>query len=194
MNDRLDQDPQESMPSRITSPSDVQETREIVLTEYRCLRDEICKKMDHRASFIVASVTTSILSLGVGVERESGPILLLTPIIAVLFGLLIMFHERQIGEVSKFICDKIELPLSENYPNSMSWHLTKAKTIKSQGRFPAFYLPLVLIMAIPSVAGFSSAWSFRNPLGLTVPLVITSLVLIVVYSVQYRKNLWTKPD
>jgi hypothetical protein len=172
--------------SQINSSADVEATREITLTEYRGLRDEICKKMDHRASFIVTSVTTSIVALGVGTERESGPILLLTPIIAALFGMLIIIHERQIKETSEYICDKIELPLSEVYPNSMGWHLTKGEMIKLQGRLPAFYLPLILIMAIPSAAGFALAWSFRNPLGLTAPLAAAGLVLIIVYTIQYR--------
>jgi hypothetical protein len=186
VSDRISQRQQDEPLPRIDDTADAEAVREILLTEYKCLRDEVCKKMDHRASFIVSSVTTSVVALGVGVERGSGPILLLTPIIAALFGLLIMFHERQIGEVSEFIRDKIELPLLEHYPNSIGWHLAKGQMVRRKERLPGFYLPLILIMTVPSVAGFSLAWTFHNPLELTIPLAIASLGLLIVYSIQYR--------
>ena len=118
-------------------------------------------------------------------ERGSGPILLLTPVIAILFGMLIMLHERQIGQVSLFIRDNIELPLLEHYPNSMGWHSTKARMVRRQRRLPDAYVPLILIMVVPSAAGFSLAWTFRNPLELTIPLALASVGLLTAYSFMY---------
>jgi CHASE2 domain-containing sensor protein len=61
----------------------------------------------------------------------------------------------------------------------------RRQTVRRQERFPGFYLPLILVMVVPSVTGFSLAWTFRNPLGLTIPLAIASLGLLIVYSIQY---------
>jgi hypothetical protein len=186
VSDHVNRNQQDEPLSRLDETPDVEVVREILLTEYKCLRDEVCKKMDHRVSLIVSSVTTSVVALGVGVERGSGPILLLTPIIAGIFGLFIIFHDRQIGEVSDYICDKIESPLLKHYPNSIGWHLMRRRTVGRRERFPGFYLPLFVVIFVPSVAGFSLAWTFRNPLGLTIPLAIASLGLLIVYPIQYR--------
>lgn len=72
MSDHVNRNQQDESLPRLDETSDVEVVREILLTEYKCLRDEVCKKMDHRVSLIVSSVTTSVVALGVGVERGSG--------------------------------------------------------------------------------------------------------------------------
>lgn len=95
--------------------------RELLLTGYKALRDEICKKMDHRTSLLISSVTVEIAALGVGVERKSSAVLLLAAIFAFIFGMLTVFHGRQIGEVSQYIIRRIETPLTTYYP-TLGWH------------------------------------------------------------------------
>jgi uncharacterized membrane protein len=75
---------------------------EVLLAEYKTLRDEILKKMDHRTSLVVCSVTVSSAVLGFGIERKSAPLLLVSPLVSLLIGILILFHNVQIGEASEF--------------------------------------------------------------------------------------------
>lgn len=67
---------------------------EVLLAEYRALREEIVKKMDHRTSMVVCSVTVSSAVLGFGIERQSGPLMLVAPLVSLLLGIIILFHNK----------------------------------------------------------------------------------------------------
>lgn len=82
--------------------------REIILAEYKALRDEIIKKMDHRTTFRISALTLTLAAIGVGVERKSDVVLLLVPIVAVLFNFVAIYHSIQIGRAADYIRDKIE--------------------------------------------------------------------------------------
>jgi hypothetical protein len=64
--------------------------REIVLAEYRALRDEIGRIAGQRAVFRVVAFTLTSVAIGVGVERVSAVLLLLAPIAVLLGDLMIV--------------------------------------------------------------------------------------------------------
>lgn len=82
-------------------------SREIILAEYKALRDEIIKKMDHRTTFRISALTLTLAAIGVGAERKSD-VVLLVPIVAVLFNFVAIYHSIQIGRAADYIRDKIE--------------------------------------------------------------------------------------
>src|SRR3954465_3321262 len=85
--------------------------REVMLTEYKALRDEQLQRMNNRITLIVASLTVSGALIGVGLERASAPLLLFVPVTASLFGLLHAYHHVAIKELGAHIRDAIESPL-----------------------------------------------------------------------------------
>jgi hypothetical protein len=53
--------------------------REILLAEYKALRDEIIKKMDHRATFRISALTLTVAAIAAGVQFRNNMLLLLVP-------------------------------------------------------------------------------------------------------------------
>lgn len=91
-----------------SSPLENAAIREVLLAEYKSLREEIFKKMDHRTNLNISMLTVSMITLGAGVERKSEMILLLAPVVSVLFGFLIAFNNYSIYGITSHIRDSIE--------------------------------------------------------------------------------------
>ncbi|MEV7044290.1 hypothetical protein [Amycolatopsis sp. NPDC051061] len=89
--------------------------RDLLLAEYRTLRDEILKKMDHRTSLVVCSVTVSSAVLGFGIERKSASLLLVSPLVSLLLGILIAFYNMQIGIASEHLRRHYEQPVARRF-------------------------------------------------------------------------------
>jgi hypothetical protein len=96
--------------------------REILLTEYKALRDEIIKKMDHRATFRISALTLTLGAIGVGAERKSDVLLLLVPVVAVLFNVVAVFYSLQVARAADYIRDNIEPKLQAQAPGSVGRH------------------------------------------------------------------------
>ncbi|MFC3890136.1 hypothetical protein ACFOWZ_01520 [Lentzea rhizosphaerae] len=123
---------------------------EIALAEYKALRDEILKKMDHRTSLMVCSVTVSSAVLGFGVERRNGPLLLVSPLISVLLGIVILFHGAQIGQASEYLRRTFDVPLSGGARGVEGWHIATADPRnRLRQRMLPYYFPLILIAIAP---------------------------------------------
>jgi len=90
--------------------------REILIAEYKALRDEIIKKMDHRATFRISALTITVAAMAAGVQFENNLLLLLVPIVAVLFSNVAVFYSVQIGRAADYIRDHIEPKLDEQLP------------------------------------------------------------------------------
>jgi hypothetical protein len=170
----------------INAPSFV---AEILLAEYRTLRDEIIRKMDHRTSMVVCSVTVSSAVLGFGIERESGSLLLVSPLVSLLLGILILFHNVQIGETSEYLRTHIEVSISNRYREFAGWHKTKDDPkYRLKQRMLPYHLPLLLIAVAPAVVAIPLALSNVGSLALTVPVLVVDAVLLVIYIVQIVKH------
>ena len=92
---------------------------QFILSEYSSLRDEILRPADHRITLLVASLTISAAVIGIAVERESADLLLVVTVIAVLFGLLVLFQHVIIYIIADYIRDNIEGPLKELFQQSL---------------------------------------------------------------------------
>ncbi|WIX89301.1 hypothetical protein [Amycolatopsis sp. DG1A-15b] len=161
---------------------------EVLLAEYKTLRDEILKKMDHRTSMVVCSVTVSSAVLGFGVERANGPLLLVSPLVSLLLGTLIAFQNAQIGEASEHIRNEIEAPLLSAYAGYHGWHQVKRDPkYRLKQRLLPYHLPLILIAAAPAVVAIPLAVANAKPLILTLPILFVDLCLLAVYITQIVK-------
>ncbi len=162
---------------------------ELLLAEYKTLRDEILKKMDHRTSMVVCSVTVSSAVLGFGVERTSGPLLLVSPLVSLLLGTLIVFQNAQIGEASEHIRRRIEAPLSSAFAGFEGWHHTKRDPkYRLRQRLLPYHLPLILIAVAPAAVAVPLALANAKPLALTTPILIVDLCLLTIYVAQLIKH------
>lgn len=163
--------------------------REIMLAEYKSLRDETFKRMDHRITLFVSSLTISGAIAAIAVERRSGALLLLTPIFATLFGLMVLFHTKIIADIARYVVEKIELPLNEAYPNSIGWHIKPAwKGSKFRGILITFHVPMMLTVAVPALVTVALSWQYGDPPEILVPLMITDLGLVAFYFWQYFRS------
>jgi hypothetical protein len=181
----------------VDDPADIAEiTRdskfaaEFLLSEYKALRDEILKKMDHRTSMVVCSVTVSSAVLGFGIDRKSGSLLLVSPLVSLLLGMLILFHNVQIGETSEYLRQKIEDRLAVNFQGFSRWHGSS----KSDPRFRirkgmlAYHLPLILIAVSPAVVAIPLALANISPFILTMPVLVVDVVLLAIYAALLVKH------
>lgn len=96
--------------------------RELMLTEYKTMHDETLKRMDHRITLITSPLAVNGAILGIGVERQSATLLLITPTISALFGLLVLYHTKMIADIARYILNYIELPLATRYEGSLGWY------------------------------------------------------------------------
>jgi len=158
---------------------------EVLLAEYRALRDEILKKMDHRTSMVVCSMTVSSAVLGFGIERQSGSLLLVSPLVSLLLGILIVFHNTQIGEASEYIRERIEGLVSDRYPGFIGWHTMHGDPkYRLKQRMLPYHLPLILIAIAPAVVAVPLALSRIDSIGLAVPVLAVDASLFIVYILQ----------
>ncbi|GAB3004493.1 hypothetical protein LWP59_25900 [Amycolatopsis acidiphila] len=51
--------------------------------------------------------------LGFGIERQSAPLLLVSPLVSLLLGILTLFHNTQIGAASEHLRTHVEEPASK---------------------------------------------------------------------------------
>lgn len=181
-----------SADSEISQPATVSDEaieRELLLAEYKCLRDEVIKKMDHRTTFIISSITVSSAVLGFGIERASAPLLLVAPLVSLLLGMLVYFHNTQIGELSEYIKANIENKLKAPNGSKMGWHdIHSDYKFRFKARFISYHLPLVSIAMTPAIVAIPLSLSNFQPLTLALPLIVIDGVLVILYFTYIALN------
>ena len=111
---------------------------------------------------MVCSVTVSSAVLGFGVERRNGALLLVSPLISLLLGIVILFHGAQIGQASEYLRRTFDVPLSGGARGVPGWHIsTAAPENRLRRRMLPFYFPLVLIGVAPAAVAIPLA--LANP-------------------------------
>lgn len=169
--------------------SDEAVERELLLAEYKCLRDEVLKKMDHRTTFVISSITVSSAVLGFGLERTSAPLLLVSPLVSLLLGMLVYFHNTQIGELSEYIKANIEDKLRAPNGSKMDWHSAHPDyKFRFKARFMSYHLPLVSIAMTPAIVAIPLSLSNFEPLALALPLIVIDGVLVILYFTYIALN------
>lgn len=158
----------------------------VTLAEYSSLREEIVRKMDHRSTYRVATLTFTLAVIGVGIERDSQPLLLIVPIIAVLMGSLTIYQTLQISRVSGYIRDFIESNLSATYPNSIGWHSHNQVT-KRRGalRFVVKDAPNTAIVIVPSFVSLFLATAYPGPPTWPTVLFVLGTLLTLAFIALY---------
>ncbi|QFU90337.1 hypothetical protein [Amycolatopsis sp. YIM 10] len=171
-----------------SSPLENAAIREVLLVEYKSLREEIFKKMDHRTNLNISMLTVSMITLGAGVERKSEMILLLAPVVSVLFGFLIAFNNYSIYGITSHIRDSIEPKFRENESSLFQWHNIRAPGKDRMRRLMLVYhFPNMLAVITPSTAGVVSAWTIETISPVKAFLTLVDLAFITTYLVAY----WT---
>ncbi|OLZ59499.1 hypothetical protein BS330_03620 [Amycolatopsis keratiniphila subsp. nogabecina] len=160
-------------------------TTELLLAEYKALRDEIVKKMDHRTAMVVCSVTVSSAVLGFGIDRKSAPLLLVSPLVSLLLGILILFTNSQIGMASDYLRTRFDDPLLTPRHKQVGWHASNMRIAYRFGlQTLNFRIPLALIAGSPVVVSVPIALSNVGSWAATAPIMIVVLLLLIVYTIQ----------
>ncbi|UUV35957.1 hypothetical protein NQK81_21795 [Amycolatopsis roodepoortensis] len=158
---------------------------ELLLAAYRALRDEIVKKMDHRTALVVCSVTVSSAVLGFGIDRKSAPLLLVSPLVSLLLGILILFTNSQIGMASDYLRTRFNDPLLAPRHKQVGWHTSNMRIAYRFGlQTLNFRFPLALIAGSPVVVSVPIALSNVGSWAVTAPILIVVLLLLIVYTIQ----------
>ncbi|WP_439378612.1 hypothetical protein [Amycolatopsis lexingtonensis] len=162
---------------------------DLLLAEYRALRDEILKKMDHRTSLVVCSVTVSSAVLGFGIDRKSASLLLVAPLVSLLLGILIVFYNMQIGVASEYLRNRYEKPLSRRFQGFTGWHEGMGDPdVRLLQRLVPYHLPLILIATAPLIVAVPLAVSLGNTFTSGIPVLVVVVGLLVVYVVELLRN------
>jgi hypothetical protein len=162
---------------------------DLVLAEYRTLRDEILKKMDHRTSMVVCSITVSSAVLGFGIERQSAPLLLVSPLVSLLLGNLILFHNVQIGAASEHLRARVEELTSKQVVGFAGWHQTMSDPkVRLAQRLLPYHLPLILIAIAPASVAIPLALSRFGSAVTTIPVLAVVALLLTLYVVQLVRH------
>jgi len=165
------------------------EAREIILTEYKALRDEILKKMDHRTTYRLATLTLSLATMGVGVQLRSAPLLLLVPMLTILLGNLSIFQTMQISRLATYVRENIEKRLNVQHPGSMGWHLShEDRPMRLRESLIVSYIPNAAIPLVPSLIAIGLAWVYSENVWLTLSLSIIDSGLISYFLMNYVRN------
>jgi hypothetical protein len=160
--------------------------REMMLAEHSTLREEQLRRMDHRITLIVGSLTASAALIGVGLERQSAALLLTAPIIAGLFGLLHIYHHVAIREIGDYIREHLEIPLGDGLQEWQGWHVTHASPTKRFKRLLlVWHVPIMCVTLVPSVVSIGLSFGFDASYGTRVPLLVAGGLLLCLYLLVY---------
>src|SRR4051812_32330252 len=165
--------------------------QEVILAEYKALRDEQLQRMNNRITLIVASLTVSGALIGVGLERASAPLLLFVPVIASLFGLLHAYHHVAIKELGAYIRDFIERPLIKAYPGYEAWHhVLLPSRVRAQRVAWIWHVPIMLVTLGPSMIALMLPWSFPLDWALAGPLLGIDIFATLGFIFAYSKEVF----
>lgn len=128
----------------------------LLLAEHDSLRDEAFHRMDHRVTLLTTSLVVDAAVIGVGIERDSPELLLLVPLIACLFGLLVTYHHRAIAELGDFIREEIDARVMVRYPGIRRWHSTRSDW-RPLEILLVWHVPIVAATLLPSVVAVGLA-------------------------------------
>ncbi len=84
------------------------EELDLVLVEYKALRDEIVKRIELRQHVIIAAVTIAGVLLSIGVRWQNTMVVMMYPSIATLLAIAWVHHDKAIGAMGKFILKRVE--------------------------------------------------------------------------------------
>ena len=159
---------------------------QFILGEYSSLRDEILRRADHRITLLVTSLTISSAVIGIAVEREGADLLLVVPVIAVLFGLLVLFHHVIIYSIADYIRENIEAPLKEAFPDLKGWQSTRAPApAHARGALSIWHFPMMAATLVPTLIALGLSLTFPGRLTTRVMLLIVDVAALSYYLVQY---------
>jgi hypothetical protein len=135
----------------------------------------------------VSSITVSLVALGVGIERKSGALLLLIPMICVLFGLFVLFNNKSIADISEYIKRNIEPGFGHVHPAMPAWHTFLDPAAHMKEIFTIYHLPNVLVVLAPSLASLVTAWAQEEPLTTLLPLTLLDALMLMAYIFQFAR-------
>jgi len=164
-------------------------SREIMLAEYKALRDEILKKMDHRTTYRLATLTLSMATMGIGIQLRSALLLLLVPMITILLGNLTIFQTMQVSRLATYVRDHIEKRLNVQCPGSMGWHLSNEdRPARLRDSLIVSYIPNAAIPLVPSTVSIGLAWTYDGSLWVKLSIMLVDIALIGYFLLIYVKN------
>jgi hypothetical protein len=160
---------------------------QVLLAEYNALRQETVQRISNRAQLLVASLTVSGLIIGLALERNSAPLLLVTPLAACLFGSQVLSETMGVFRIGQYIRDEIEPPLRSVCQDFTGWEGVLRGTL---GILP--HLPTILSTLLPSLIAGLLAWSYPGPLLTRVILSVVDILAVALFLFEYQHQLIRK--
>ncbi|MEV6236646.1 hypothetical protein [Lentzea sp. NPDC051838] len=162
--------------------------REILLVEYKALRDEISKRMDHRVTFRISALTLTLAAIAVGVERKSGVLLLLAPIVSILFSNIATYVSLQIDRISGHLRSAVEPKLNRLAPDSASWHAFEGdRRSRFRQTFMPYHLPMLILVVVPTSVAVGLGWTYSNSLLTSILITAVDAALFVLFLWNYYR-------
>jgi hypothetical protein len=162
--------------------------REIVLAEYRALRDEIGRIAGHRAMFRVVAFTLTSVAIGVGVERGSAVLLLLAPIAVLLGGHIVARQGVQIARVTDYIRDFVEPKLDRQATGSIGWHWFASERLRASRHLGDLMIVVVLTGVAVTLGWLAFPFFTGRALAIVTGVTVVDGALLVVFLSSYVRH------
>jgi hypothetical protein len=166
--------------------SDDAMVRDIILVEYKALRDEIAKKMDHRVTFRISALTLTLAATAVGVERKSGVLLLLAPIVSIMFSNIATYISSQIDRIVGYLREVVEPKLNHLAPGSACWHTFEGRrSSRFKQTFMPYHVPMLVLVVVPTFVAVGLGWTYANSVPISIIITVADVALFVLFMWNY---------
>ncbi|RSM50851.1 hypothetical protein DMA12_01540 [Amycolatopsis balhimycina DSM 5908] len=166
--------------------SDDAMVRDIVLVEYKALRDEIAKKMDHRVTFRISALTLTLAATAVGVERKSGVLLLLAPIVSIMFSNIATYISSQIDRIVGYLREVVEPKLNHLAPDSACWHTFEgSRSSRFKQTFMPYHIPMLVLVVVPTFVAIGLGWTYANSVPISIIITVADVALFALFMWNY---------
>jgi hypothetical protein len=162
--------------------------REILLVEYKALREEISKRMDHRVTFRISALTLTLAAIAVGIERKSGVLLLLAPTVSIMFSNIATYISLQIDQVSGYLREVVEPKLNDLAPGSAGWHTFEgSRSSRYKITFMPYHAPVLILAIVPTFVAVGLGWTYTESLPVSTLITVMDAVLFALFLWNYFK-------
>ncbi len=168
---------------------DVTAAREILLVEYKALRDEIAKRMDHRVTFRISALTLTLAATAVGVERKSGILLLLAPTVSIMFSTIATYISVQIERISGYLREVVEPKLNHLAAGSAGWHAFEgSRSSRFRQTFMPYHVPMFVLVVVPTFVAVGLGWTYTTSVPISTLLTVVDAVLFTLFMWNYGRS------
>lgn len=163
--------------------------REILIAEYKALREEMVKRMDHRVTFRVSALALTLTATAVGVERRSGVLLLLAPIVTILLSNIATYISLRIDRIAGYIRSNIEPELNRLASRSAGWHRFDGdRPSQFRRMLVQYHVPILLLVLVPTVVAVGLGWVYEDSVSTSALITAIDVALLAMFAWNYYRS------